>query len=300
MIKPKILTKHEVYEKGPEKKYLTTKQGYKIFYLIKRFNNNKPFVYFQHGLTGNHTVWTGQMEYMMKHKQPFIVIDLLGHGLSDKIMGRTCYTVPNQGDYIMQVLKHERINNYIVVGQCYGGMINLYNDIFHNERCKSKGLVLIGVPLRNPANLFIYKGAEPLTPLWLLLLAYIPGTVGMIFGRRRYPLINYYKYAQSSHKIIILLDLLGTPKAAYGWSLESMTKINLVPHIKKVKKPVLLVYGEGDLVAYNDIHCKMKKEFKDSKTVIIRGVDHLVTMRAPIQLSKEVIRFMEGIHEKKR
>ena len=130
-----------------EEKYFTTSQGYEMFYKIfkgetnksklanklklsnKFKTNNKPFIVFQHGLTGNHTVWNGHMNYMFEQGYPFIIIDLLGHGKSQKAIGRTCYTIENQGDYIWQILKHEKIKNYLFVGQCLGSLICLNNEI---------------------------------------------------------------------------------------------------------------------------------------------------------------------------
>ena len=200
-------------QENAEKKYFTTSQGYKIFYLIKRFNNKKPFIYFQHGLTGNYTVWKKHMEFMIQHKQPFITIDLLGHGESQKVMGRKCYTIPNHGDYITQVLKHEHIRNYIFVGQCLGGMIGLYNEIF--RKTDSKALVLIGTPLRNPANCFIHPKAEPFTFFFKIFFVYFLWILGLIFGRRKfYPTIDYTKHVNDDRLWIFVLDMIGTPKAA--------------------------------------------------------------------------------------
>lgn len=278
----------------PESKFFTTKEGYKIHYIIKRFNNKKPFIYFQHGLTGNHTVWKGHMKYMTEHKQPFIVIDLLGHGDSQKVMGKKCYEVKNQGSYIMQVLQHEKIKNHIVVAQCYGSMISLYNEIHRDT--KSKALVLVGAPLRNPTKIFVHKRAEPLTWLFRALFVYPTGILGMIFGRRKfYPTIKYHKHINDGRWYIFILDMIGTPKAAYSWSIESMIKTNLVPHLRKIKKPILLVYGEGDIVPYQEPHAQMLKAMDIRGTIILRGIDHLVTMRAPIQLSKEILKFIKEV-----
>ncbi|MBT4539912.1 alpha/beta hydrolase [Candidatus Woesearchaeota archaeon] len=286
--------KKEKTSNKPISKYFTTKEGYKIHYLIKRFNNNKPFVYFQHGLTGNHTVWKGHMEYMTKHKQSFIVIDLLGHGDSQKVMRKKCYEVKNQGNYIMQILRHEKITNHIVVGQCYGSMVVLYNEVY--RKTESKGLVLVGAPLRNPTKIFVHKKAEPLTWFFRAFFVYPTGILGMILGRRKfYPTIRYDKHINDGRWYIFILDMIGTPKAAYSWSIESMIKVNLVPHLKKIKKPVLLVYGEHDIVPYQEPHAQILESMDVRKTVIIKGIDHLVTMRAPIQLSKEILKFIKEV-----
>jgi pimeloyl-ACP methyl ester carboxylesterase len=286
--------KNKKQKKGPENKFIITKEGYRINYIIKRFNNNKPFIYFQHGLTGNHTVWNRHMKYMLEHKQPFIVIDLLGHGDSQKVMGKKCYEVKNQCSYIMQVLRHEKIKNHIVVSQCYGSMISLYNEIHRDT--KSKALVLIGAPLRNPTKIFVHKKAEPLTWLFRALFVYPTGILGMILGRRKYyPTIRYNKHVNDGRWYIFILDMIGTPKAAYSWSIESMIKVNLVPHLKKIKKPVILVYGEHDIIPYQEPHAQILESMDVRKTVIIKGIDHLVTMRAPIQLSKEILEFIKEI-----
>ena len=266
--------------------------------MIKKFNNKKPTIVYQHGLTGNHTVWKEHMNYMYKQKQSFITIDLLGHGNSQKVMGSQCYTVKNQGDYIWQVLKHEKIKNYVFVGQCLGGMIGLYNEA--HRKTKAKALVLLGTPIRNPTNVFIHHKAEPFTWLFKLYFVYFLGGLGMIFGRRKYPLIDYSKYTYTKHFWIFLLDMIGTPKAAYGWTIDSMIKTDLTKDLKKIKKPVLLIYGGNDLEkpGMADTYATLKQNLKYTNTAILKKVDHLVTMRAPIQFSKEVLKFVKQIKNK--
>ena len=294
-----------------EEKYFTTSQGYKLFYKLFRGTTNKskltnklelpnkfktnkkPFIVFQHGLTGNHTVWNGHMNYMFKHGYPFIIIDLLGHGNSQKAIGRKCYTIESQGDYIWQILKHENIKDYIFVGQCLGVMICLNNEIA--GKTDSKAIVLIGTPLRKMVSIFIHPWAEPFRSILKLFFVYFFGVLGMIFSRRKYPLIHYYNHHKAGRIKVFLLDMIGTPKVAYGWTIESMLNINLIPYLNKIKKPVLLVYGEHDMEQLNDSYEQLTRNLNVKRDVILTGVDHLVTLRAPIQLSKEIIKFINEI-----
>lgn len=303
-----------------EEKYFTTSQGYKLFYMIfrgttkkselknttnkseltnklklstKSKTNKKLFIVFQHGLTGNHTVWNGHMNYMFEQGYPFIIIDLLGHGNSQKVIGRKCYTIENQGDYVWQVLKHENIKNYIFVGQCLGALICLHNEIV--GKTNSKAIVLIGTPLRKMVSVFIHPLAEPFRPILKILFVYFLGIFGMIFSRRKYPLIHYYNHHKAGRIKVFLLDMIGTPKVAYGWTIESMLNIKLIPYLNKIKKPVLLVYGEHDMDQLKDSYGQLTHNLNVKREVILTGVDHLVTLRAPIQLSKEIIKFINEI-----
>lgn len=291
-----------------EEKYFTTSQGYKLFYKIFKGQTNKSkltdklklsnksktdkkqFIVFQHGLTGNHTVWNGHMNYMFEHGYPFIIIDLLGHGKSQKVIGRKCYTIENQGDYIWQILKHENIKNYIFVGQCLGALICLNNELV--GKTNSKAIVLIGTPLKKMVSVFIHPWAEPFKPILKLFFVYFFGILGMIFSRRKYPLIHYYNHHKAGRIKVFILDMIGTPKVAYGWTIGSMLDTNLIPSLNKIKKPVLLVYGEHDMDQLKDSYEELTKNLNVKRTVILTGVDHLVTLRAPIQLSKEIINFI--------
>jgi len=78
-----------------------------------------------------------------------------------------------------------------------------------------------------------------------------------------------------------------------------MIKINLVPYLKKIKKPTMLVYGENDIEPYQEPHAQMLKSMNIKKTIIIKGIDHLVTMRAPLQLSKKILKFVKDINTHK-
>src|SRR3989338_8016662 len=87
----------------------------KINYDIVR--KKKRFYIFLHGAGGDLKAW----DLNLFHKNGFstIAIDLSGHGKSERIS----QSLENATKDVYEVIKHEKVRDFVLVGHCFGGMI---------------------------------------------------------------------------------------------------------------------------------------------------------------------------------
>ena len=99
-----------------ERKYCNTRYG-KISYLDR---NEGYTVLFLHGFGGTGNTWLKSSPYMEKCIRP-VLIDLLGHGHSDK--PDIQYTIEQQAEAVFDVVHCLGINKFSIAGNSYGGWI---------------------------------------------------------------------------------------------------------------------------------------------------------------------------------
>ena len=125
----------------PTKKF-QTKAGKLVYY--KSTGINKDIVIlFIHGLFGNKDWFTYYCKEYSLDDYSWIVPDLIGYGESEKPDKLDFYTMGNQGQYLYDLLRLEKVHNVIIMAHSMGGPIaisliekvkNLKNNI------KIKGL----------------------------------------------------------------------------------------------------------------------------------------------------------------
>jgi pimeloyl-ACP methyl ester carboxylesterase len=120
--------------------FLTTAEGFNIYYYLRK-KKNKPFVVFLHGLAGNSTEFTHQINFLKKDYS-ILAFDLLGHGKSDKPKESKYYESDYGVNLILNFLKKNKIINPIFIGFSLGGFLACKIS----EKIKIKKLILI-----NPA-----------------------------------------------------------------------------------------------------------------------------------------------------
>ncbi len=101
-----------------ERKYFDSSYG-KVSYIEREGTN--PIV-FLHGLGGTGNSWTKLTPYI-DEKRGCILIDMVGHGHSDKPM--TDYTIRLQENIIKEFINSKGVENYILMGNSYGGWVSL-------------------------------------------------------------------------------------------------------------------------------------------------------------------------------
>lgn len=120
--------------------YYKSKDKLKIYYEIIK-NKNKPFIVFIHGFCGNIKSFKYQKDFFKK-KYNILSIDLRGHGKSDKPKKEFFYKKELMINDVTNIIKKEKIKDFILIGFSLGGHIAL------NLPIKAKKIILIN-PLFN-------------------------------------------------------------------------------------------------------------------------------------------------------
>ncbi|MFA5303956.1 MAG: alpha/beta hydrolase [Candidatus Nanoarchaeia archaeon] len=117
-----------------------TPEGFKINYYFNKIKG-KPFIVFLHGLAGDNSEFTHQIN-ALKRDYSILAFDMLGHGKSSKPKDAKYYKSDYGVKLILDFLKKEKIINPIIIGFSMGGFLAAKLS----EKIKVEKLILI-----NPA-----------------------------------------------------------------------------------------------------------------------------------------------------
>ncbi|MCR5837397.1 MAG: alpha/beta hydrolase [Lachnospiraceae bacterium] len=98
-------------------KQLEIQHGTIYYYTSENWDEDRKTIFFFHGLTANHTMFEKQFEFFCDEFN-VIAWDSPGHGKSRLFR---VFTMDEATDIILKIMKQEKFESFIAVGQSYGG-----------------------------------------------------------------------------------------------------------------------------------------------------------------------------------
>lgn len=152
-----------------------TRAGVRIFADWRR--RDGPTIVLLHGAGGDHLAW--QVQYPALHAAGYstLALDLRGHGYSDRPTQAEDYRLERFAEDVADVLEALAIDEFIMVGHCFGGMVT---TMFHRlHPTASRGYILLDTAAKAPPLAAQVSTRAP----WLLhivghLLELLPGCRG--------------------------------------------------------------------------------------------------------------------------
>lgn len=270
-----------------ERMKLITSDGVKIHYEIKRTGKlaKKPVLFFVHGLGGDCLAWEKELEYFWKHGYSTVAIDLRGHGLSDDPILPKDYELERMAKDILEIVKKEKIDSYVLIGHCFGGMVSIYAASSNPPGLKS--LVLIDTSYR--ATLLGYDaGTWPRLSKVLEKLAYVfPIEPPRIHD-------NYEPFVGGMDIDIqrFISDIKSTSTRSYLICCSKLAKYDAESLFKKIKTPTLVVCGNEDSIFPEEISLKLASRIKKAEFMGIVGTNHIIVLSKPKELAEEIEKFI--------
>ena len=107
-------------------KSLTSFDNTKIYYEINHSNiKHRRTLIFLHGLGGDLADWSDEKKYFSKLGYKVIVLDMRGHGLSERKENFESYKFDCFVEDIVSLIKHEKLKKPVLIGHCFGGMVTM-------------------------------------------------------------------------------------------------------------------------------------------------------------------------------
>jgi pimeloyl-ACP methyl ester carboxylesterase len=123
---------------------------------IKYANEGKPTLLLLHGLTANCMAFEGLISHGLTEQFNIIAVDLRGRGLSTHpIFG---YTMKAHAKDIIELLKHLKLNDVILVGHSYGGLLSSFLCYYYPQQF-TKVVFLDCAPEMNPRTIEMLQAA---------------------------------------------------------------------------------------------------------------------------------------------
>lgn len=267
--------------------YLTSFDGAKIYYQ-KTTRNPNQWLVFLHGFGGDLTAWNSTRDYFNNLGLSTLALDLRGHGQSERRDGKSFYKFENFAKDLDLILKKEEIDNAVIIGHCFGGMVAIYFQAQVPNH--SKGLILIDTSYKPPFFGTNFVAKAFLGKFINLILRFAPDIKR---GGRR----DFKKFIGTNDINFkrLLSDILHTSLRSYLLISSQLIHLNADELLDKISVPTLVVEGLNDNIFPPDVAKHLNKRIKNSKLDIIEGANHIIVLNNPKDLSKSIEEFLRKI-----
>lgn len=253
-----------------EQKFVDTGKG-KIYYFLNKKYTGRPVVLFIHGLSSNHTTWEEMAELLDKRGINSLLVELRGHGHSDKIKERSLYKINQLTEDLELIIGKEKLENIFIVGYSFGGTIAI--DYILKEQRKVKAAILISA---NHASPLFYWGVSFLIKparVFVNFLAYL---------LKWQKLKSYHYYEHSAPKRYwrsVWLGLHTMPLSINFWMLNEYAYVDYRNKLHNIKIPVKLICSDYDPYLTKKEIAEMKSGFPDCEVIISKNKNHFIATK---------------------
>jgi pimeloyl-ACP methyl ester carboxylesterase len=184
------------------------------------------------------------------------------------------------GDYARFVedeIKRRGIGSCILIGHSFGTRIGIVLAASRPEIVER--LILIGAPLAR--SLTFKRRLLMLASKAWRLVKWLPGARAVqnrlegILRRRRHS-----------------LDFLYTPEGVMRETLKKAVSEDLIPYLKRIRAPLLFIYGANDMVTPPEANKAALKHAPQARLEIIPDAGHMVVVEKPEETAKIVTAFL--------
>lgn len=258
--------------------------GVKINYSIDR--KSDKFLIFLHGAGGDLNAWEEYVKFFNEKGFSTLAVDIRGHGFS-KPLSESDYYIENCAKDIAEIIKNEKIENFIIVGHCFGGMVALtFSKMYSNQ---AAGYVFIDFGYQIPlAKKFLIKKFISYFSSWKIPSKSVSKIAG---GHGNYDasfskgdLISFRRLGNDL-KNTGLKPLLFIYKSMFGFNGES--------YLKLIKEPVIIIHGEKDVFFNVKFAKKMNDLIEDSKLILLNKANHWPIFNKTQEINSFVYDFLK-------
>lgn len=253
-----------------------------------------------HGLGGNISHWEPAIKVLSQKHQVY-AIDFPGYGTSNKTAQDTSADILNfYADVVEKFIKEKKLGRVTLVGHSMGGQVAIITALKYPARIKK--LVLVA-----PAGLETFTQQEG--------AALIAATQPHQFESQDEPAIrasyknNFYENPSKAEDLVQdRLRLKNCPDyknytMVVSAGVKGMLNQPVRSLLKKIKQPVLIIFGDSDALIPNPfLHPSLTREkmigeaiddmFR-SKFIMIPQAGHLVQYEKPEAVSKAIHQFIK-------
>ncbi len=258
---------------------VTSANNIKLHYQI--IGDGEPLL-FIHGLGSSARDWQEQVDFFSK-KYQVILVDVRGHGLSDKPPGP--YSIPQFSDDIAGLINSLELDRLHVVGLSMGGMIAYQMAVDHSDLLKSMTAVNC-----NPE--FVTRTMGDKIRTWqrfAVVRLFGMKKIGKIIAKRLFVGPEYEDF----RKLFAERWAENDPKA-YLNSMHAIVGWSVVDKLSQIQCPVLVLASELDYSPVSEKEAYMES-LSNGKLVVIEKARHALPKEMPDIFNKAVESFLTQI-----
>jgi pimeloyl-ACP methyl ester carboxylesterase len=280
------------------RKQFTTEDGIKLIYVYNKIKSNKPTLIFLHGLGANWSQWEYSLQQARKQGFSAIAVDMRGHGCSSIPREEKSYELQKFASDIKELLEHEKINNYVLIGHSFGGsvMVTFCTEFKKNS---PKAFVFIDSTYIYPYKKYHEFNENPLLCFFLRKLVewkLIPRQ----FAPRKYEM-NICRIMKENWLFRFFDELYYTPYNAIFKTIDGARKYSIkkskdiITSLRNISVPTLIIASKKDKVISPDFSVAMHKIIPHSEFKLYDTAGHLFPLTDRKAFNAELFTFLSTI-----
>ena len=190
------------------------------------------------------------------------------------------YELADYCDLLHENLAEKKLLKVVLIGHSFGGRVALkYSDVYKDGVA---GLVLTGTP-----------GVTPVPRKKLFLFIFL-AKIGKVFFSI-WPLSLIQEKIRLWYYYLVGAREFYRAQGVMRETFKNIVKEDLLPYMKRVAAPTLLVWGATDQITPLWIGNKMHEEIRSSKLVVIQDRGHAVPFKDPDLFVSHIEEFLQGV-----
>ncbi|MBW2976601.1 alpha/beta hydrolase [Candidatus Woesearchaeota archaeon] len=269
-------------------KQIKSFDGTRINYDVSRASGK--FLVFLHGAGGDLTAWKKERAFFSRKGFSTIAIDLRGHGKSGRPDLPSDYTIENFAKDIYEVVRKEKIADFVLIGHCFGGVITImFHKLFPNL---AKSYILVDTTYKAPKAIKkFFKNNPFFTDILNRILT------NKSLRNKHFSHVNYDQFSGTGDWNLprIFSDIAHTSLKSWLFTYENLADFNGIKVLKSIDQPTLVIEGEKDSIFNLSKAKKIHNLVRTSELDIIPEANHIIVLNNPKILEKEVLRYVMSL-----
>lgn len=257
---------------------IMTEQG-SVHYEV--FGHGRPVILL-HGWLGSWGLWQKTMDFLSQGNYRTYALDFWGFGESDK--RRESYAVQDFVTLVDQFMEQLGLLEAPLVGHSMGGTVSLSVAIKYPHRVSK--VVIIGSPIDGASLALLLKLAGMRPIAWLVYHTMWALKMGI---RISSPLIT----RDHSWSDMISQDLSRVTLESFLMSIASLRRTDLRPHLPSLRKPVLGMYGERDVIVNPNQWKLVHQNIRDSHVARFSASGHFIMLDEPGRFMQALKQYLD-------
>ena len=259
-------------------------------------NRNTVNIYFEsfgkgtsivllHPFSTNRYFWTHQI-FPLARKYRVIVIDLRGHGLSDK--PNEGYSIPEMALDVKAVLDAAQVDQAVLVGVSLGGMIAMQLALYSPLHVMALMLTSCGTHLASGVPPVVWQAYHE-----RFEAAFGFMTKGSVSEKTKTEKPEIFEYLDSVFRIPenftkeSFLASLRDPEGLFNW--------NISEQLSKIKVPTLVLAGEADQAISVEAIRYLSTAIPKARLKLLTDVGHYYPIERPTDFNRDLCSILEEL-----
>ncbi len=265
----------------PPEKSIPLSTGVTLNYVEQGSKGNTP-VMLIHGFTDSWHSFEGVLPYLPETMHVFAVSNR-GHGNSSKPSGG--YHARDFAADIAAFIQQKNLGSVVVVGHSLGGLIAQQFAIHYPQL--SKAVVILSADAA--------FGDNPGLPEFNEEIGKLSDPIDYGFAEA-FQKSTFAKLVDSIY-LKRYVETMKVPARVWKAAMKGIIDVDLRKDIHKIDKPVLILWGDKDTICSLGDQEFIKKEIKDSRLIIYKGVGHAAHWEEPERFARDMELFIDAINQ---